>query len=106
MCKRISMGEKQTSVFIRVIKNKYFIASFIFVLWILFFDEYSLIAHKKNVSQLKNLIEQQNYYKEKIKADEQKLIELNSGNAELEKYAREQFYMSKPDEDLYIVTKE
>jgi cell division protein DivIC len=100
------MERKKIPFFLRILRNKYLIASIIFVLWILFFDEYSMMAYKKNRLQMNNLIEQQNYYKEKIKSDQQKLMELNSGNEELEKYAREQFYMSKPDEDVYVVIKE
>jgi len=33
-------------------------------------------------------------------------MELNSGKEELEKYAREQFNMSKPGEDLYVIINE
>ncbi|NOY95900.1 MAG: septum formation initiator family protein [Chlorobi bacterium] len=94
---------KNDSLFIKVLKNKFFIAIFIFALWIIFFDEYSLVAHHKNKNRLKYLLEQQAYYKEKIKSDRQKIEELNAGKAELEKYAREQYKMSKPDEDLFII---
>ncbi len=89
-----------------VIKNKYFIAFILFVVWIAFFDEHSFVAHKENIGQLKYLKEQQEYYEGKIAADQQKLQELNAGKEELEKYAREQFYMSKPNEDLFIISEE
>jgi cell division protein DivIC len=100
------MEKKKYPVLIRILKSKYLIASIIFVLWILFFDEYSVMSFNKNKVKLKNLVEQQNFYKEKIKSDQQKLMELNSGKEELEKYAREQFNMSKPGEDLYVIINE
>lgn len=87
----------------KILKNKYFLTSLIFIVWLLFFDDYNLISGTKNHLELKNLVRQQEYYKEKIHSDQLKLKELNSGPAELEKYAREEFYMSKPNEDVYIL---
>ena len=98
-------GKKKTTIF-KLVKNKYFIVGFLFLIWLFFFDEYSILAQFKNRKQLQNLTEQQQYYKDRIQADQRKLKELNSGVEELEKYAREQFYMSKPDEDLYIIGEE
>lgn len=75
------MEKKNNNIFIRIVKNKYFIAFFIFVLWIIFFDEYSLISHQENKERLNNLLEQQTYYKEKIKSDMRKIEELNAGKS-------------------------
>ncbi len=86
-----------------LLRNKYVIASAIFLVWIFFFDEHSFIAHAQSRSRLSNLQKQQLYYKEKIESDQQKLKELKAGVVELEKYAREQYYMSKPNEDVFIV---
>jgi cell division protein FtsB len=52
---------------------------------------------------LHELIEQKEYYKERIASDKQKLEDLKSGVADLERFAREQYFMSKPDEDIFIV---
>ncbi|MBN1820188.1 MAG: septum formation initiator family protein [Prolixibacteraceae bacterium] len=100
------MKENKKSAIIKVVKNKFFITLFLFVIYLIFFDEYSIITRSKNKKQLENLTEQQEYYKDRIKADKQKLEELNSGIKELEKYAREQYNMTKPDEDLYIIVEE
>jgi cell division protein DivIC len=100
------MEKKKYPVIVRIIKSKYLIASVIFVLWIFFFDEYNIITNRKNKEKLNDLIEQQGFYKQKIKSDQQKLSELNSGKEELEKYAREQFYMSKPGEEVFVIEKE
>ena len=69
----------------------------------MFFDENNLVSHHRNKLRLKALKEQRIFYREKIEADKRKLEELRSGNDNLEKYAREQFYMTKPDEDLFLV---
>jgi len=91
---------------VRVLTNKYFIASVLFFTWILFFDENSVLSHQKNKRHLKELIQQKEYYKERIATDKQKLEDLRSGEENLEKFAREQYYMSKPDEDVFVVVEE
>ncbi|MBT3384581.1 MAG: septum formation initiator family protein [Prolixibacteraceae bacterium] len=91
---------------VRLLSNKYFIASILFLAWLFFFDENSIIVQQKNNQQLKELIQQEEYYIERIASDRQKLENLKSGKEELEKFAREQYYMSKPDEDIFIVVEE
>lgn len=95
--------KENKSGIMKLITNKYFIASVIFLTWIIFFDEYSIVSHEKNRTQLRELIQQKNYYKNRIASDKQKLQDLNAGKEELEKFAREQYQMSKPDEDVFIV---
>jgi cell division protein FtsB len=102
------MKEKLKAVFervkrIKILRNKYAITIVIFLLIIIFFDDNNLVAHHRNKLQLKALKEQRVFYREKIVADQKKLEELRSGSKNLEKYAREQFYMTKPDEDLFLV---
>lgn len=83
--------------------NKYIVVSILFLAYIVFFDENSIVDHIKSRQQLQQLIEQKEYYKERIVSDNQKIKDLNSGVEELEKFAREQFLMSKPDEDVFII---
>jgi len=46
------------------------------------------------------------YYQDKIKADTKKLEELRTDRDNLEKFAREQYFMKKDDEDIFIVVDE
>ena len=86
--------------------NKYFIATVLFLAWFVFFDENSFLAHRENKQRLEELTRQKEYYIEKIASDRQKLRDLNAGKEQLEKFAREQYFMSKPDEDVFIVVEE
>ncbi len=86
--------------------NKYLIALACFVVWIMFFDENNLIQHKQNQKELALLEEQVAFYKHKIEADKRKLIELQTNDENLEKFAREQFLMKKADEDIYVIVEE
>lgn len=90
----------------KILLNKYLIVTLLFAVWILFFDENNIVAHQQNQKKLKQLVQQKEYFIERIATDKQKLEDLNAGKEELEKYAREQYHMSKPDEDVFIVIEE
>lgn len=86
--------------------NKYLIALAAFVVWIMFFDDNNLTQHKKNLQELAMLQEQVSFYKHKIEADKRKLIELQTNDENLEKFAREQFFMKKANEEIYVIVEE
>ncbi len=84
-------------------RNKYILTIIIFLVWILLFDSNNLIARFKDMHELHKLRTDKEYYTKRIEADRQKLHELKTDNKNLEKFAREQYHMKKPDEDLYII---
>lgn len=90
----------------KILGNKWILASILFLVWIVFFDENSIISHQKNKKRLYELKQQEQYYKEKIVADKQKLIDLDAGEDKLEKFAREEYYMSKPGEDVFVIVED
>jgi cell division protein DivIC len=90
----------------KIFVNKYVIATFLFMAWIIFFDEHSFMGHQKNKERLSELKAQREYYIERIAIDRKKLKDLNAGREQLERFAREQYFMSKPDEDVFIISDE
>jgi cell division protein DivIC len=86
-----------------VVKNKYVLTILIFILWILLLDSNNLISRYKELRELHKLKADREYYLKRIEVDKQKLYELKTDNHNLEKFAREQYRMKKPDEDLYII---
>jgi len=91
---------------VKPIFSKYLIALAAFVVWIMFFDDNNLRQHQKNLKELALLEEQVHFYKHKIEADKRKLIELQTNNENLEKFAREQFFMKKANEEIYVIVEE
>ena len=87
----------------KILRNKWIVSSVLFLTWIIFFDENSIVSHQKNKRRLYELKQQEEYYRERIEVDNQKLEDLKAGEEKLEKFAREQYFMSKPDEDVFIV---
>jgi cell division protein DivIC len=86
-----------------IFRNKYFLTIFIFLIWLLFLDANNLIDRYRQIRDLHKLEKDKEYYVKKIEADRKKLNELKTDNHNLEKFAREQYHMKKPDEDLFIV---
>ena len=85
------------------LRNKYILTVIIFVVWVTLLDSNNLIARYKEMSELRKLKIDQEYYMKRIEEDKRKLHELKTDNKNLEKFAREQYRMKKPDEDLYII---
>lgn len=107
MFKIITMEAKELGTkIVKPIFNKYLLALVGFVVWIMFFDENNLRQHQKNRQELALLEEQVRNYKQKIEADKRKLYELQTNDANLEKFAREQFLMKKADEEIYVIVEE
>lgn len=100
------MEKKKRNTIIKWLLNKYFIVTLLFFVWIAFFDENNLVAHRNNKQQLHDLVQQKEYYKNRIASDNQKLQDLHAGKEELEKFAREQYHMSKPNEDVFVIVEE
>jgi len=100
--KAVEIGSK----IVKSIINKYTVALAAFVVRIMFFDDNNWRQHQKNLEELALLQEQVSFYKHKIEADKRKLIELQTNDANLEKFAREQFFMKKADEDIFEIVEE
>ncbi len=84
-------------------RNKYFLTLAIFLIWITLLDSNNLLERYRQLSDLRKLKADREYYIKKIEDDRGKLNELKTDNHNLEKFAREQYRMKKKDEDLYIV---
>lgn len=85
------------------LRNKYLLTLIVFVIWLLLLDSNNLISTHKEMKNLKKLRAEKEYYVQHIEEDKRKLHELKTDNQNLEKFAREQYRMKKPDEDLYII---
>jgi cell division protein DivIC len=88
---------------LRIISNKYFLATAIMLTWIVFFDRYNAIRRWEDQEKLDKLREEKAYYESSIEEVRRKKEELFGDDKKLEKFARERYYMKKKDEDVYIV---
>ena len=84
-------------------RNKFVLTIIFFIVWLVIFDSNNLISRYKELRHLNNLIREKEFFTEKIASDRRKLYELKTNDYNLEKFAREQYKMKNPDEDLYVV---
>lgn len=80
--------------------NKYYIAIFAFVIWLSFFDRFSLITQYKLSQNLQELEDKKADYEELLA---KALVERNTINSDIEKYGREKYYFHKPDEKIILI---
>lgn len=92
--------------YLRYFKNKYVLTLLGFIVWLSFFDRNDFITtwtyHKKLVS----LQTEKQFYEDEIKRHTEDLNNLLTNHATMEKYAREQYYMKKDNEDVYLIIEE
>lgn len=94
------------SRYFKILKNKYFITSVAFLIFIILFSQNNLIERFYSVHELNKLEKQKEYYQSIIKENSDKIKELKTDRESLEKFAREEYLMKKENEDLYIIKKE
>lgn len=87
------------------IKNKYFAAIFLFIIWIIFIDTNNLIKQYKFSKKIENLEDQKLFYLNEIIKDSLELNNIMNDSSKREKFAREKFLMKKENEDVYIIRK-
>ena len=90
----------------KILKNKYLIAIVLFLLIVLFIDDNNLIERLNLFSEKKDLNHQVEFYEQKIEDSNRKLEELKTNSENLEKFAREEYFMKKENEDIYIIVEE
>ena len=86
----------------KFISNKYIWVLLFFVSWMLFLDNYSYLDHRLLNKQIQELEDNKEYYKEEINQD-LKSIKSFKNPDQIEKYAREKYYMKRDSEDIYII---
>lgn len=94
------------SLFMRAVRNKYLIALSVSLVWLLIFDNNSLIDRVKYMKTLNGLEDERQFYNERIEVDSKRLKELKTDKENLEKFAREQYYMKKENEDVFVIVPE
>ncbi len=87
-------------------RNKYAITILLFLVWIIFFSQNNLVDRFRMISDINQLEADKEYYKEQINRDSTRLHELTTNKENLEKFAREQYYMKKDDEDIFVIIEE
>lgn len=87
----------------KVLLNKYFIVSVIFLVWICFLDTNNIGQMVRARVTLRSQQRQIEFYKREIGKMDRKLEQLQSQRDTLEKFAREEYYYQNDGEDVYVI---
>jgi len=87
---------------IKFTTNRYIIILSVFIVWMVFFDENSMLNHREFNKEINKLKSEQDYLNSEIKHDKE-LINKLKDKEELEKFAREEYHMKKENEEIYLI---
>ena len=90
---------------VQIISNKYLIITVLFIIWMLFFDTNSYLIHHELNNDIKKLEKNKEEYLEEIMNDKL-FIEKMKDTSEIEKFAREQYYLKRKNEEIYLIEHE
>lgn len=90
---------------LKLLKNKYLLTSLVLILYISIFSQNNLIERFSGIHELNKLQAQKEYYLKIIKENTEKIRELRTDKANLEKFAREEYLMKKSNEDIFVIVK-
>jgi cell division protein DivIC len=83
-------------------KNIFILILVVFVVWMLFFDANSWLIHHELNTDIDALENEKEYYKKEIEKDNKAIKKLSTEEG-LEKFAREEYYMKRDNEEIYII---
>lgn len=92
----------QKKTCLKIVSNKYLLISLLFGVWMLFLDNYSYMDQRQINNQIDELQDNKKYYQDEIRKDKEN-IKLLKNQDQVEKYAREKYYMKRENEEVYIV---
>ncbi len=90
----------------RILKSKITWIVVIFGVWMVFFDQNSLIRQISLSRELNKAQKQEQYYRKEIAKDSLQLEKLKTDDKEVEKLAREKYMMKKDDEKIFLIVRE
>lgn len=93
---------KNRSKYLKPFKNWFALILLAFVVWMLFFDANSWFIHNELNNDIEALETEKEYYKREIEKDN-KAIKKISTEEGLEKFAREEYYMKRENEEIFII---
>ncbi len=88
--------------FLKFLGNRYVLVIIFVSVWMIFLDNYSYFEKGILEKKIEELEKNKQYYLNEKRKDSIGVKELNNPD-QIEKYAREKYYMKRENEDIYII---
>lgn len=98
----MKLKEIRNKKWFKILSNRYVLILLIFAFWMFFLDSNSWLVHHELDQEINELQTNKEYYNKEISKDKLIINKLND-SFELESYARQNYYMKRPNEDIYII---
>ncbi|WP_224484464.1 FtsB family cell division protein [Robertkochia aurantiaca] len=99
----MNLKSLRKSKWFKYLGNIYVLITTVFVVWMLFFDTNSWwFTHRELDNEIEKLRKQKEHLKKEIDKDKAILRKLQD-QVELEKFAREEYYLKKDNEEIFII---
>ena len=98
----MKLKEIRNKRWFRILSNRYVLVLIIFAFWMFFLDSNSWLIHHELDQEINELQTNREYYRKEI-AKDRTIIEKLNDSFELESYARQNYYMKRPNEDIFII---
>jgi cell division protein DivIC len=92
--------------FLKIIRNRFVIATLVFIVWVGFIDRNNFILSYKTRKAIRELEQNRDYYLNEIEETKRVKNELLNNRTSMEKFARETYFMKKPTEEIFVVVEE
>ncbi len=86
--------------------NKFVVTALVFLVWLVFFDRHNLITQFKLKQELTSLEKEKRYYQDQAVAVEAEAQGLFTNAEKLEKFAREEYFMKKDNEEVFVIVEQ
>lgn len=101
----MKLSQIKKNRWVKIIGNKYVLIIITFLVWMLFFDANSYLIHRELDNEINALEDNAKFYQHEIDGDKTFIKKMENSD-EMEKFAREKYYLKKENEDIYIIENE
>ncbi len=99
---REKINQLKQNKYFKFFSNWYILATLLFSFWMLFWDANSLLNHRKINKEIKGLKQNKEYYQNEIAREKKEREDLKDPR-KMEKFAREEYWMKKENEEIFLV---
>lgn len=101
--KQRNAWQKSLKMLKKICLNKYGIVIFIFMLWMILFDNTSFLVMNEINQEINKYQAQKAYYQSEYEKNNGFYKKLMNNKTEREKFARENYFMKKSNEQIFIM---
>lgn len=98
----MKLSNLRKKTWFKTMSNRYLLIGILFIVWMTFFDTNSYLIQRELNKEIKSLNLNIEFYSNETEKDLE-FIKGMSDLEQIEKYAREKYYLKKENEDIFLI---